>query len=110
LPCAGEAELGSQHGDEARLVPPGSKFVHIHREPYTGFRASRQLYERVTGMVGLQHPDRERLDERVLRDYRTMYEAFFEDRSLIPNGRYHEVCFEDLERDPLGQMKGFTKR
>mgnify|MGYP001072974454 CR=1 FL=1 len=30
-----------------------------------------------------------------------MYEAFFEERDLIPAGRYCEVGFEELERDPL---------
>jgi hypothetical protein len=33
-----------------------------------------------------------------------VYDAFFEERGLIPPGRYHEIAFEDLEKDPLGQM------
>ena len=31
-----------------------------------------------------------------------MYDAFFEERGLIPEGRLCEVGFEDLERDPVG--------
>jgi hypothetical protein len=34
-----------------------------------------------------------------------MYDAFFEERHLIPDGRYHELKFEDLEADPMSQMK-----
>lgn len=34
-----------------------------------------------------------------------MYEAFFEERHLIPAGHYHEVSFEELEADPVGQMQ-----
>jgi omega-hydroxy-beta-dihydromenaquinone-9 sulfotransferase len=35
-----------------------------------------------------------------------MYDAFFEERGLIPPGDYHELAYEDLERDPLEQMRG----
>ena len=31
-----------------------------------------------------------------------MYDAFFEERGLIPEGRLCEVGYEDLERDPVG--------
>jgi hypothetical protein len=34
-----------------------------------------------------------------------MHDAFFEDRRLIPPGQYHEVRFEDLEADPIGQVQ-----
>jgi hypothetical protein len=30
-----------------------------------------------------------------------MYDAYFGERDLIPEGRLCEVAFEDLERDPL---------
>jgi hypothetical protein len=33
-----------------------------------------------------------------------MYAVFFEERHLIPQGHFHEVCFEDLERDPIRQV------
>jgi hypothetical protein len=34
-----------------------------------------------------------------------MYEAFFEERGLIPKGQFHEIGFEELERDPVGQIR-----
>ena len=36
---------------------------------------------------------------------KTLYDGYFEQRSLIPAGRLHDIAFEDLERDPLGQIK-----
>ena len=42
----------------------------------------------------------------MLRRYQEMYDAFFEERGLIPNGRFHEVGFEALEVDPVGQVRG----
>jgi hypothetical protein len=54
----------------------------------------------------LQHPPTGGdLDEWIIRQYRAMHDAFFEERDLIPPGQYHEVRFEDLEADPIGQMQ-----
>ena len=46
-----------------------------------------------------------RTDEMFIRRYVEMYDRFFAERPLIPAGRYHEVAFEDLERDPVGQLR-----
>src|SRR5207302_6539077 len=53
----------------------------------------------------LQRRNLQRLDDGILRRYQILYDAFFEERSLIPSGRYHDVRFEELEKDPLGQME-----
>ena len=45
------------------------------------------------------------LDDWVLAQYRTMYESFFEERGLIPAGQFHELSFEELEEDPVGQVQ-----
>lgn len=84
---------------------PNARFVHIHREPYTVFRSTRQLFERVTEMVGLQRPARTLIDGRVLRHYRDMYDAFFEQRSLIPSGQFSEVRFDALESEPVREIE-----
>ena len=39
-----------------------------------------------------------------------MYEAFFEERELIPTGRLVEISFEELERDPLAQLRIIYQR
>ena len=31
-----------------------------------------------------------------------MYDAYFEERGLIPEGRLCEVSYEDLDREPVG--------
>ena len=54
----------------------------------------------------LQRPDYSGLEEATLRQYEKIYEAYFEERGLIPAGRLHEIRYEDLEADPVGQMQG----
>jgi hypothetical protein len=34
-----------------------------------------------------------------------LYDAFFEGRDLIPDGQFHEMRFEDLERDPVAEIR-----
>jgi omega-hydroxy-beta-dihydromenaquinone-9 sulfotransferase len=41
-------------------------------------------------------------DDSILGIYTEMYDAFFEERGLAPEGRLCEVGYEDLERDPSG--------
>jgi hypothetical protein len=90
---------------------PDARFIHIHRNPYVVFQSSRHLFKSLPPYTTLQRPqDGSKLDDRILERYRTMYEAFFEQRSLIPPGHFHEIAFEDLERDPAGQLEILYKR
>src|SRR5205823_5600742 len=57
----------------------------------------------------LQRYDLTGLEERTLRQYEEVYDAYFEQRGLIPAGRLHEMRFEDLEADPLGQLRQLYK-
>jgi hypothetical protein len=42
--------------------------------------------------------------DMILTVYEAMMRRFFQERSLIPQGHLVEVRFEDLERDPLGEL------
>jgi hypothetical protein len=84
---------------------PEARFVHIHREPYTVFQSTRHLNRVLTRSLQFQRPVPDDLDDAVIRRYRLMYDAYFEERSLIPAGHLHELAFEDLERDPIGEIE-----
>lgn len=84
---------------------PEARFVHIHRHPYEVFQSFQHYYDTATWFTYLQRPDLARVDEDILRRYTEMHDALLADRALIPDGRYHEIRFDDLERDPIGQMR-----
>ena len=86
-------------------VFPDAKFIHIHRNPFAVFASMRMMLIINFRLHCLQRPRIHDLDEWILRQYRTMHEVFFEERQLIPTGQYHEVCFEELERDPVEQIQ-----
>jgi omega-hydroxy-beta-dihydromenaquinone-9 sulfotransferase len=85
---------------------PDARFVHIHRNPYDVFRSTLHMVRTVTPWWTLQRPDYSDLEERTIQQYREVYDAFFEERGLIPKGHFHEIGFEALEADPIGQVRG----
>lgn len=89
---------------------PEARFVHIHRDPYTVFQSIKRTTEISVEIMRLQKFDRRFLVERILDNYRSMYDVFFEERGLIPAGRFHEMGFEDLEKDCLGMLRELYDR
>ncbi len=88
---------------------PEAKFVHIHRNPFRVFQSSRRLFLTMFTWHGLQRPKLEDLDDWILSQYREMYQAFFEQRHLVPAGRFHEIGFEELEQDPIAEVRKMYK-
>jgi hypothetical protein len=91
-------------------VFPGARFVHIHRDPYVVFQSFRHYFDTAMWYTYLQRPDLEGIDHRILERYIVLYDAFFAQRGLIPAGQYHEMAFEALEADPIGQMRQLYER
>ena len=89
---------------------PDARFVHIHRHPYDVFQSFQHYYDTATWYTYLQRPDRAAIDERILRRYTEMHDALRADLPLIPAGRFHEIRFDDLERDPVGQVATLYER
>ena len=84
---------------------PDARFIHIHRNPYDVFRSTQRQIGVSLRTMGLQRVAPAQINAQIIRRYTIMYDAFFEEQSLIPPGRFHEVGFEDLERDPVGEIR-----
>jgi hypothetical protein len=85
---------------------PRAKFVHVHRDPYAVFASTRKMLTVNFSLHCLQRPPAgDELDEWIIRQYRAMHDALFAERDLIPPGHHHEVRFDELEADPVGQME-----
>lgn len=84
---------------------PEARFVHIHRNPYDVFQSQRHYFDTAMWYTYLQKPDPASVDDGIVSRYTAMYDAYFEDLPLIPADRFCEVRFEDLERDPVGQIR-----
>src|SRR5262249_4119474 len=58
----------------------------------------------------LQRPDEGGLDDRIIHQYKEVFEVFFEERGLIPQQHFHELSFEGLEKDPIAQVRDLYQR
>lgn len=83
---------------------PEARFVHVHRNPYVVYRSTVRLYEKAVSESYLQRPRPGQLEDGILRRYALMYDAFFEEKTLIPEGQFCEIRFEELEKNMPGQM------
>jgi len=83
---------------------PGARFVHIRRNPYDVFRSMQHWMRAGTPVWALQRGELNDLYDRLIRQYREVFEVYFEERRLIPEGQLHEMNFEALEVDPVGQL------
>jgi hypothetical protein len=84
---------------------PGAKFVHIHRNPFAVFPSWRKTLLANFEIQRVQRPRTDDLDDWIIRHYRVMHDIFFEERGLIPAGHFVDLAFEDLERDPVGEVR-----
>lgn len=84
---------------------PDARFVHIHRHPHEVYQSQLHFYDTVLWHTYLQRPDHSTLPDVVLKRYRSVFDALFRDIPLIPPGRFHEISFTDLERDPLAVVE-----
>lgn len=84
---------------------PTAKFILIHRNPYEVFLSTHKMSRTIISFTKLQCYDPNIIDERTIRQYREMYDAYFDDRPAVDDGRLCEVAFTDLKKDPLGQIE-----
>jgi omega-hydroxy-beta-dihydromenaquinone-9 sulfotransferase len=84
---------------------PDARFVHIYRNPYEVFKSTQKLYATAVPQSYLHDPNGSDTTAGILRRYTTMYDAFFAERPLIPDGQFCEVAFEELEHDMVGVLE-----
>jgi hypothetical protein len=89
---------------------PDARFVHLYRNPYDVFQSSLHTVRTLAPWAALQRPNHEDLENRTIRQYKEVYEVFFAERGQIPPGHLHELAFEELEKDPVGQLRVLYER
>lgn len=84
---------------------PGALFVHIVRDPYVVFPSTVHLWKTLYRQHALQAPNFRSLEEHVYFTYLRMYEALERGRKLLDPKHFYELKYEDLVRDPIGEMR-----
>lgn len=84
---------------------PDARFVHIHRNPFEVFSSTKRMTEVIVRWTQLQSLDPSIVEDRIIRQYREMYDRYLDERNLIAANRLYELGFEDLRRHPLDHLR-----
>lgn len=84
---------------------PDARFVYIKRNPYAVYQSTLHLRRTMFTENSFGPPDFSSNEEDTLFFYEKCIRTYEDTKALIPPGRLHEIRFEDLEQDPLGQIQ-----
>jgi hypothetical protein len=84
---------------------PDARFVHIVRDPRTVFLSTVNLWKSLYETHGLQKPTFAGLEGHVFNTFTHLHSRLEEGKRLLKPGRFHELRYEDLLADPLGEMR-----
>lgn len=85
---------------------PQARFIHVYRHPYDVYRSNQHMAREGHVVYQLQDPDEvDNYQTRFLDNYRAMEEAFYRDAERLAADQVAEVAFEDVERDPLMEIR-----
>ena len=83
---------------------PNAKFVYIYRDPYAVYKSTLHLRNTMFAENSLGPPNLSGTETEMIHFYDKCIRTYEETKSLIPKGNLHEVKFEELEVDPLGEL------
>jgi len=84
---------------------PDAQFVHIARDPCVLFPSTVHLWKSLYEAQGLQHPTFDDLEDYVFENFLRLFDKLEEARPLLDASRFHELRYEDLVQDPIGQLR-----
>jgi hypothetical protein len=84
---------------------PDAKFIHIHRNPYSIFPSTYNLWMRLSKDEGAQNPKGVGMEDYVFNSLNTMYDAFEEDVEQLPANQFCDIAFKDLTADPVETLR-----
>jgi hypothetical protein len=90
---------------------PDARFVHIARDPLRLYSSTLKLWQALNTEEGLQAVrDDSWLTDSVIESLKRMYDAYFEDRELLPANRLVELRYEELVADPKTELRTIYER
>lgn len=88
-----------------RELFPQAKFVYIHRNPFDVLNSAVHLRRAMFRENSLGMPHLSDITEAVYWVQEFTFKTYERDKRLLGPGELHEVRFEDLEQDPLGEIQ-----
>ena len=87
-----------------RRLYPDARFIHIYRNPYEVFRSTKRFYRTLLERFAWQPFDHLNIDHFVLEGYERLMDRVEQDRRRLPENRFVDLRFEDLEAQPIKEI------
>jgi len=82
-----------------------ARFIHIHRHPYRVVPSTMHLWKVMADDNQLRGESYHPSLEEVTQGLNMFYEVINKHAEKVPEGQYYELKYEDLERDPAGEIR-----
>lgn len=83
---------------------PDARFIHIHRNPFDVFQSWHHMVGQIAPRWTFQRPEIGKLEDDIIQQYKHVHQAWFGEKSLIPDGRLVELSYESLRADPISEL------
>ena len=83
---------------------PDARFIHLVRNPYEVVPSTIKMNKALLGLWTVQETTDAALEEQVFKRGALLYEKLETGKKSVSPGRLHELRYEDLARDPIGQL------
>ena len=90
--------------DELRLLFPGAKFIHIHREPIEVLASTRKLYRSMLPLVALQPYEMAKVEDHIAHAYGRLLDALHAGMSRVAPGDRIDLGYADLLAEPASAL------
>lgn len=84
---------------------PGTKFIHIVRNPYEVFFSTLHGYRTGVRLLALRPIEPREAVDLIFECYAKLMRRHLEQRALIPAGRLVEVSHEEMKADPMATVE-----
>ncbi len=89
---------------------PDARFIYVHRHPHDVYVSYLNLVKQSLPVVTVQEYDLEEQLSRAVPRFRVTTEAYFDQRSLIPEGRLVEIGYKELDESPIPTLRRIYER
>lgn len=88
-----------------RELWPKAKFIHIYRNPYHIFHSMQNYYHQLLETLALQNYDHLDIEGFIFSTYTRMMQHLLEDTKRLTTDEFIHVRYENLEQNPLQEIK-----
>ncbi len=89
---------------------PDARFIYVHRHPHDVYVSYLNLVQQSLPVVTVQRYDLDEQLGRAVPRFRITTEAYFDQRSLIPDGRLVEIGYKELDESPIPTLRRIYER